>query len=72
MEVELREQFLIDERIKAYRQFIDQNRAEQMAVVQKITAAAAEEDKKRQDEKLKKINEEKAAQEVVLKADQKR
>lgn len=47
MEVELREQFLIDERIKIYREMVDKARNDQMAIVQKITATAHEEEKKR-------------------------
>jgi hypothetical protein len=33
MEVEMREQFLIDERIRTYREIMDQNRAEQLQLV---------------------------------------
>lgn len=72
MEVEVREQFLIDERIRNYREQMDQNKAEQLAMVQKITATVAVAEKKRQDERYKKVNEEKEAQEVVMKGEQKR
>lgn len=72
MEVEMREQFLIDERIRNYREIVDQNRAEQLALVQRITSTAADAEKKRQEERIKKINEDKETQDIVLKAEQKK
>ncbi len=57
MEVDVREQFLIDERIAAYRRMMDMHKAEQVALVSTITNKAAEEERKRVSERSKKINE---------------
>jgi hypothetical protein len=72
MEVDLREQFLIDERIAAYRRMMDMHKAEQVALVSNITSKAAEEEKKRIVERSKKVNEQKLEQDIVLKAEAKK
>lgn len=72
MEVELREQFLIDERIRTYRLQVDQNRAEQLDIVHKITTTTADAERKRQEERSKRVNEEKEAHDMILKVEQKK
>ncbi len=57
MEVDVREQFLIDERISAYRRMMDMHRSEQLALVTTINVKAQEEEKKRVVERAKKVNE---------------
>ena len=72
MEVDVREQFLIDERIAAYRRMMDMHKADQVALVSTITNKAAEEEKKRLVERSKKVNEQKLEQDIVLKAEAKK
>lgn len=72
MEVEMREQFLIDERIRSYRELMEQNQIEQQSLVHKITTTATENEKKRNEDRMKKVNEDKEAQDIVLKAEQKK
>lgn len=55
MEVDVREQFLIDERLAAYRKMMETNRAEQEALVSVIAKKQAEEEKKRLVERSKHI-----------------
>ncbi len=55
MEVDVREQFLIDERLMAYRKMMEANRAEQLALVAVISKKQAEEEKKRLQERSKHV-----------------
>jgi hypothetical protein len=72
MEVDVREQFLIDERISAYRRMMDMHKAEQVALVSSITNKAADEEKKRIVERSRKVNDQKLEQDIVLKAEAKK
>ena len=72
MEVDVREQFLIDEKIAAYRRMMDMHRGEQLALVTNINTKAQEEERKRVEERSKKINEQKLEQDIVLKAEAKK
>jgi hypothetical protein len=63
---------LIDERIRTYRQAVEQNNIEQLDIVHKITTSTAAAERKRQEERSKRINEEKEAQDMVLKVEQKK
>ena len=72
MEVDVREQFLIDERLAAYRKMMDTNRAEQQALVAVISKKQQDEEKKRLVERSKYITQAKQEQEVQLKAEEKK
>lgn len=41
MEVDVREQFLIDERLRNYREMVEAHRMEQMSLIERINSAAS-------------------------------
>ena len=72
MEVDMREQFLIDERLAAYRKLMETNRNEQLALVSVITKKQQEEEKKRLATRSEYVTKQKEEQEIMLRAEEKK
>ncbi len=72
IEVDVREQYLIDERIENYKKMMAANKAEQLALVSVITKKAQEDEKKRLLDRSKKISTLKEEQDITVKAEEKK